>query len=291
LVKDYYQLLGLRPEASPDEIKVAFRQHIARYHPDKVQHLGTEFQKLAQTRAAELTEAYNTLADARRRREYDRLLQDTQSENVDLTQPSFSPQAAPSPVDDEVRPAEVHRVAPPGEELRQAERRTPKADESPRGPRLFEQEQASRDELVRWASLLRLREAFREEFGEFETPSAPGFDVSLLARAGLLARLRSRPWILGSYVPRLDAERIREVAAASARLEGHDGATRWVFVLTSQFARPTELADAITMVRRKLQARRAIDVVMVPVDVCTWQALLPKDAPPAAKGLVARLRG
>ena len=33
--------------ASADEIKRAFRQQIARYHPDKVQHLGKEFQALA----------------------------------------------------------------------------------------------------------------------------------------------------------------------------------------------------------------------------------------------------
>ena len=33
------------------------RREIARYHPDKVQHLGPEFQEIAATRAAELTEA------------------------------------------------------------------------------------------------------------------------------------------------------------------------------------------------------------------------------------------
>jgi DnaJ-class molecular chaperone len=35
--KSYYQLLDLPPAASSD-IKKAFRQQIARYHPDKVQH-------------------------------------------------------------------------------------------------------------------------------------------------------------------------------------------------------------------------------------------------------------
>ena len=36
----YYELLELTPQASADDIKRAFRAQIAKYHPDKVQHLG-----------------------------------------------------------------------------------------------------------------------------------------------------------------------------------------------------------------------------------------------------------
>jgi len=43
-VKDYYQVLDIRPDASTEDIKRAFRQQIALYHPDKVQHLAREFQ-------------------------------------------------------------------------------------------------------------------------------------------------------------------------------------------------------------------------------------------------------
>src|SRR5947208_3067795 len=46
---------------------------MARYHPDKVQHLGKEFQAMAAERAAELTEAYRILSDDTRRAEYDRV--------------------------------------------------------------------------------------------------------------------------------------------------------------------------------------------------------------------------
>ena len=46
-VKNYYELLDLAPTATSDEIKRAFRLQIARYHPDKVQHLGKEFQDMA----------------------------------------------------------------------------------------------------------------------------------------------------------------------------------------------------------------------------------------------------
>jgi DnaJ-class molecular chaperone len=40
-LKDYYQLLEIPSTAPADEVKRAFRLQIARYHPDKVQHLGT----------------------------------------------------------------------------------------------------------------------------------------------------------------------------------------------------------------------------------------------------------
>ena len=46
-VKDYYGLLEIPPASSADDIKKAFRAQIAKYHPDKVQHLGKEFQQMA----------------------------------------------------------------------------------------------------------------------------------------------------------------------------------------------------------------------------------------------------
>jgi DnaJ like chaperone protein len=61
-LKNYYELLEIAASAPADEVKRAFRAQIARYHPDKVQHLGKEFQSIAADRAAELTEAYRILA-------------------------------------------------------------------------------------------------------------------------------------------------------------------------------------------------------------------------------------
>ena len=67
----YYALLGIAPTASADEIRSAFRREIAKYHPDKVQHLGQEFQSMAAVRAAALTQAYKTLTDGTLRAAYD----------------------------------------------------------------------------------------------------------------------------------------------------------------------------------------------------------------------------
>src|ERR1043166_10342065 len=64
-------MLSLPPDAPSDEIKKAFRREIARYHPDKVQHLGKEFQDMAAGIAADLTEAYRILMDPALRAAYD----------------------------------------------------------------------------------------------------------------------------------------------------------------------------------------------------------------------------
>mgnify|MGYP003906971261 CR=1 FL=1 len=64
-MKDYYRLLEIAPTATADEVKRAFRLQIARYHPDKVQHLGQEFQAMAAERAADLTGLTLIPVDAR----------------------------------------------------------------------------------------------------------------------------------------------------------------------------------------------------------------------------------
>jgi len=69
-----YELLGLAPTASADEIKRAFRHAIGKYHPDKFQHLGQEFQEIAAARTAEITRAYRTLRDASARPRDDRVV-------------------------------------------------------------------------------------------------------------------------------------------------------------------------------------------------------------------------
>src|SRR3990167_244272 len=69
--RSYYELLGVASSAPVEEIKRAFRREIAKYHPDKVQHLGREFQEIAAVKAAELTQAYKTLCDESLRTEYD----------------------------------------------------------------------------------------------------------------------------------------------------------------------------------------------------------------------------
>lgn len=67
-VKDYtsaYKILEIEPEASIDQIKKAFRAMALKYHPDKVSHLGEEFQHAAKEKFQKVNEAYNTIRQER----------------------------------------------------------------------------------------------------------------------------------------------------------------------------------------------------------------------------------
>lgn len=59
--KNPHQILGVSPGASPDEIKKAYKRLANLYHPDKVQHLGEEFQALAEERFKEIQAAYQQI--------------------------------------------------------------------------------------------------------------------------------------------------------------------------------------------------------------------------------------
>lgn len=62
---DPYTILSIQPSASLEEIKHAYRLQAARYHPDKVSHLGEEFQTLAKEKFQDIQWAYETLMKRR----------------------------------------------------------------------------------------------------------------------------------------------------------------------------------------------------------------------------------
>jgi len=54
----YRQILGVTDTDSPANIKEKYRDLIAKYHPDKLQHLGEEFQEIAEQKTKAIIEAY-----------------------------------------------------------------------------------------------------------------------------------------------------------------------------------------------------------------------------------------
>lgn len=60
--KDSYVILGIKRGSTQKEIKEAYKKLAAQYHPDKVQHLGREFQELAQKKFVEIQNAYDSLS-------------------------------------------------------------------------------------------------------------------------------------------------------------------------------------------------------------------------------------
>lgn len=56
-----HEILGVTPNATQKEIKKAYRQQLALYHPDKFSHLGPEFEQTARIRTEAIISAYQVL--------------------------------------------------------------------------------------------------------------------------------------------------------------------------------------------------------------------------------------
>src|SRR5437763_1036558 len=66
MAKTLYDTLGVAKNASPDEIKKAYRKLARQYHPDK-----NPGDKEAEERFKEVQTAYDVLSDAEKRKQYD----------------------------------------------------------------------------------------------------------------------------------------------------------------------------------------------------------------------------
>ena len=270
-LRNYYELLEIPPQASTEDVKRSFRAQIARYHPDKVQHLGKEFQSLAADRAAELTEAYRILSDPGRRAEYDRAFAEAGA--------AILPAASSEPVTAEHQGTAGPRPQP-------ASTPPPPLQEGPPLSAQFKAERASGDEFVRKATLSRLRQALEAVGGGYEESQLRGFDLALVPKKKLFGS-NTNPRLLARFVAQLDRE-----AIAAAWLQGLKwGDTRkdevCVLLLGTTLAPAGELGGEITDQRRKSRGAR---LTLIPVDARVWSAHMPLDAPAIAKTLLARLK-
>jgi DnaJ-class molecular chaperone len=66
MTKDYYEIMGLTPEATGEEIKKTYRKLAMQYHPDR--NLGDPE---CEERLKKMNEAYQVLGDEQKRRHYD----------------------------------------------------------------------------------------------------------------------------------------------------------------------------------------------------------------------------
>lgn len=250
----HYTLLGVARDAPADEIKRAFRREVARYHPDKVQHLGPEFQEIATTRSAALTEAYRTLMDEGLRRRYDEEL---------------SEGPVPPSVPSAVKPEPVTK---PEVEGRASTRQ--RAND------------ASTLELVKRAVLSKLSDAAGAVSGT--KSAAPGFDVvyQIKGRKALFRRPEPSVRVAAKVVARVDPAAVEAAWPAAVQMPVR-GETLCLMLFGAGLAPARDLAGSVSEMRRKT---RGIAPMVIPVDIRDWQALMPPEAPAAVRSLLDRIR-
>src|SRR5512145_1771497 len=66
MAKDYYELLGVKRDASEKDIKSAFRKLAKKYHPD-----ANQGDPNTEAKFKEINEAYEVLSDSEKRARYD----------------------------------------------------------------------------------------------------------------------------------------------------------------------------------------------------------------------------
>lgn len=265
-MKTYYELLGVGPKAAADQIKRAFRREIARYHPDKVQHLGPEFQEIAATRAAELTEAYRVLMNEGARQRYDEGLTEEQMPVATRPAPAAAPPPAPR-APDSAPAAPFH--GPPQD-------------------RRFRRERASTSDFVRKAVFAKLRDAVEAVSDGAAVSTVPGIDAvySLKGKGGLFRKGEPPLRLLAKFVAHVDAAAIEQAWPLAVSM-GRAGETVCLLLFGSGLAPARELSAAVADQRRK---SRKAGPVLVPVDVRDWEALFPPEAPASVRAIIRRLR-
>jgi hypothetical protein len=250
----HYDLLGLQSTATVDEIKQAFRRQIAKYHPDKVQHLGAEFQDIAAVRSAELTQAYKTLTDEGLRADYDARMR-----------------FAPIPILQDGDVTSGNRESAGQPESVTAAVRTGVSD------------------LVQKASLVRFREALHTEFGVCEEAPVGGFDVVCApSKRRLWSRLPPRMYV--RFVRYVDGTEVSTGRTMLLRVVSKEDLREVCLFLMAHHVAPTsELVPAVAREQRKTLSF-GFALTIVPVNTRNWSAYVPNGAPAAVRSLVARLQ-
>lgn len=75
-MKDYYEILGVKRNATQEEIKKAYLNLCKQFHPDKFKHLGKEEYENALKRFVLINEAFDILYDPQKREEYTKKLEE-----------------------------------------------------------------------------------------------------------------------------------------------------------------------------------------------------------------------
>ena len=75
--RDFYDVLGVNKNASPEELKSAYRKLAVKHHPDK-----NPGNKIAEDKFKEASEAYNILSDQEKNRNFSSSFDETRRSHL-----------------------------------------------------------------------------------------------------------------------------------------------------------------------------------------------------------------
>lgn len=273
-MKSHYALLGLARTADGDAIKKAFRREIARYHPDKLAHLGADFQDLAAVRARELTAAYSVLTNAELRAAYDATLPDR--ENAD-----------PRPVGFPESSSRQDAWVPATTDFRRPA--APEATTGTEAAARTDRPRPSGGAIIRRAALERVRSVVERSFGSHTVRAVAGFDLVCVpdGRRSLFRRT-VHPTVFVRLVTLVDRGAVTDAWGAAARA-GLDRKP-WLLLLVGESLAPaTEVARAVFELERR-HPDLAAAVSVAPVSLLDWSAQTPTAPPEAVQHLLTALK-
>jgi hypothetical protein len=273
-VKSHYELLGLEATADADTIKKAFRKEIAKYHPDKVSHLGQEFQEMASVRAAELTVAYKTLTDVTMRAQYDATF------GVTAT---TTPAAAPPPgASQDPAPADV--PSPPA-----ADDPARPFTEPAGGARRFDSERAGRDQILRRALAARVHQIAEDLYGKLQTPNVRGFDIAFVPTAMPRFLGSPPPRVLIKVLEQVDAAAVTEAFTNASRARVHVAKSPVIVLLFAKHIAPQ--GELLRVMERQRKAADGPDeIAIVALDTDHWAARMAPGVSAVVRKFIDRLK-
>ena len=265
-LRTHYELLGIPATAAVEAIKSAFRREIARYHPDKVHHLGAEFQLLASSRAADLTTAYRILMDPAARAAYDFSLANGSRK---ASAPPFSRPGRPAPVPSPEPAATSSRASSP----------------------VAEAARESRAEVPAFMhqAINRIDDVIQGLPGTVEASPGGGFDAAYVVRPRRRLFQKSEPpvHLRVKVVDEVTPASVAAIWPLATRITNAD-VTPCVLLCGPGLAPSRDLAAAISGQRRK--HRQTAGPVVIPVDTRDWQAMTPANTPGLVRKLIERLK-
>jgi hypothetical protein len=156
------------------------------------------------------------------------------------------------------------------------------------GVRQFTEERSGRDELLRKATLQRFGAALAHVAGAlYQEVQLKGFDGAWAPKARLFGR-KGGPRLLARIVPVVDAAAVADSWNRAGAADPSASDDMCVILMGTSLAPPRDLANAIADQRRR--PTRGGRISLIPVDVHSWRAHMPTDAPQVAKDILAALQ-